>query len=318
MAKVSDVKAQLVKKKNGSAKTPAKSGHTLADLIKKMESQIKKALPKHLDVERFTRIVLTEVRKNPELLNCEPTSFLAAMMTAAQLGLEPGSHLGHCYIIPYYNSKLQKTLAQFQMGYKGLIDLFYRSGMAVNLEAHEVCENDEFEFEYGLHPKLYHKPALTNRGKVIAYYAVAHLKDGGYSFLVMSIDDVEKIRKRSKTPNKGPWVTDYDAMAKKTVIKQLLKYLPLSVEIQRKLSVDETTKLEISEHMDEVPDATDWDFVDVAAEEEEAKEIPESQEEEKDQSEQQQQEENTGQESNQKENNQKSDSIAFQAPLITE
>ncbi|ABR31319.1 recombinase RecT [Thermosipho melanesiensis] len=273
MAKVNEIKAQLQKK--GGTKPPAK-GNTLADLIKKMEPQIKRALPKHLNVERFTRIILTEVRKNPKLLDCDPMSFMAAMMTAAQLGLEPGSHLGQAYIIPYYNRKLGKTLAQFQLGYKGIIDLFYRSEQALNIDAHEVCENDEFEFEYGLHPKLYHKPSLNGRGKVIAYYAVAHLKDGGYSFMVMSVDDIEKIRKRSKTPNEGPWITDYDAMAKKTVIKQLLKYMPLSVELQRKLSTDETTKIELSEHMDEAPDETDWEIIDV-----EAKEIPANEKEEK-------------------------------------
>jgi recombination protein RecT len=145
---------------------------------------------------------------------------------------------------------------------KGMLDLFYRSEGSLNIDAHEVCENDEFEFEYGLNADLKHKPALTNRGKTIAYYAVAHLKGGGYSFLVMSLEDIEKVRKRAKAQQFSPWMTDYDEMAKKSVIKRLCKYLPLSIELQRGLSNDETTKKEIDVDMSTVEDQTDWIDID--------------------------------------------------------
>ena len=139
-----------------------------------------------------------------------------------------------------------------------------RSGELQTLDVHEVCRNDVFEYEYGLTPKLMHRPALENRGEVYCYYAIAKLKDGGFSYLVMSIQDVEKFRKRSKSPDYGPWVTDYDAMAKKTVIKQLAKYLPLSTEIQTQIVQDEVTKKEY-EDVFEAADETDW--VDISQQE---------------------------------------------------
>ena len=118
------------------------------------EGEIKKALPSVLTPERFTRMVLSALSTNPKLGECTPRSFLAAMMAAAQLGLEPNTPLGQAYLIPYGNN------CQFQLGYKGLIDLAYRSGEVEVIQAHVVYENDEFTCEYGLEPKLTHKPYL--------------------------------------------------------------------------------------------------------------------------------------------------------------
>ncbi|NPV52175.1 MAG: recombination protein RecT [Firmicutes bacterium] len=229
---------------------------TIAAYLKRMEPEIKRALPKHMDPDRLTRIALTTIRTNPKLLKCSVQSLMAAVMTAAQLGLEPGL-LGHCYIIPYSGE------AQFQIGYKGLIDLARRSGNIESIAAHEVCENDEFEFEYGLNEKLRHKPALKDRGRVILFYAYAKFRDGGHQIEVMSIDEIEQIRKRSKAGNTGPWVTDYVEMGKKTVVKRLCKYLPISVEVMRGIAQDETIKREIKEDMTEVPDVTET--IDVTA-----------------------------------------------------
>jgi len=258
VATAKNLKSQLAKnqKKGIKGNNPYK---TIQDLLKRMEPQIKKALPKHLDPERLSRIALTEVRKNPKLLECSRESFLGAIMTSAQLGLEPGV-LGHAYLIPYYNKKTQSYECQFQIGYKGLLDLVRRSGEIESIAARCVYENDEFDFEYGLNEKLVHKPNLDgDRGSFESVYAIAKFKDGGYSMLVMSKSDVEKIRSRSKSPNVGPWVTDYEAMAQKTILKQLCKYLPLSIEVQRGLVADETTKKEISADMvDDGSDVTDW------------------------------------------------------------
>jgi len=201
-------------------------------------------------------VAMTEIRKNPKLLECSSQSLLGALMLSAQLGLEPGI-LGHAYLIPYYNNKTKSTEVQFQIGYKGYIDLVRRSGELQTLDVHEVCRGDAFEYEYGLTPKLMHRPALENRGAAYCYYAIAKFKDGGFSFLVMSVQDIDKYRKRSKSPDYGPWATDYDAMAKKTVIKQLAKYLPLSTEIQRSMTQDETTKKEY-EDVFAAADETDW------------------------------------------------------------
>jgi len=238
------------------AKRPMNPYQNIQDLFKRMAPEIEKVLPKHIKSDHLLRVALTEIRKNPKLLECSSQSLLGALMLAAQLGLEPGI-LGHAYLIPYYNSKTRSTEVQFQIGYKGYIDLVRRSGELQTLDVHEVCRGDAFEYEYGLTPKLMHRPALENRGEPYCYYAIAKLKDGGFSYLVMSIQDVEKFRKRSKSPDSGPWVTDYDAMAKKTVIKQLAKYLPLSTEIQTQIVQDEVTKKEY-EDVFEAADETDW------------------------------------------------------------
>ena len=228
----------------------------IQDLFNRMAPEIAKVLPQHIKSDHLLRVALTEIRKNPKLLECSSQSLLGALMLAAQLGLEPGI-LGHAYLIPYYNSKTRSTEVQFQIGYKGYIDLVRRSGELQTLDVHEVCRNDVFEYEYGLTPKLMHRPALENRGDTYCYYAIAKLKDGGFSYLVMSVQDIEKFRKRSKSPDYGPWVTDYDAMAKKTVIKQLAKYLPLSTEIQIQIVQDEVTKKEY-EDVFGAADETDW------------------------------------------------------------
>lgn len=236
-------KANQLTKADGS-----KRPRTIMDLIKSMQGEMAKALPKHITAERLARIALTTVRLNPKLQECNPQSLLGALMLSAQLGLEPGP-LGHCYLVPYGKE------CQFIIGYRGMIDLMWRSGQYQSLAVHEVCENDEFEFEYGLNEKLRHKPALKDRGKTIGYYLVAKYKDGGHFVYFMSVEDIEKHRARSKAANNGPWVTDYDAMARKTVVRAASRWMPMSIELQRQLSADESVKTEIAEDMTAVPDA---------------------------------------------------------------
>lgn len=233
----------------------AEKPKTMQDYIKKMEGEIAKALPSVITPERFTRITLSALSTNPKLCECTPKSFLGAMMTAAQLGVEPNTPLGQAYLIPYRNKGVMEC--QFQLGYKGLIDLAYRSGEVQTLQAHAVYENDEFEYELGLDPKLRHVPARGNRGEPIYFYASFKTINGGYGFEVMSIEDVRAhAQKYSKSYNSGPWQTNFEAMAKKTVLKNVLKYAPLKTEFVRGLSQDETIKTEISEDMYAVPDET--------------------------------------------------------------
>ena len=243
--------------KQEQAMTAAKPQKTVQDLIKQMEGEIKKALPSTITPERFTRIVLSALSTTPQLAQCTPRSFLGAMMTAAQLGMEVNTPLGQCYLIPYKNHGVDEV--QFQLGYKGLIDLAYRGGEVQTVQAHTVYENDEFEYEYGLEPKLVHKPAKSDRGAPTHYYAIFRTKSGGYSFEVMSVDDVKAHRdKFSKAANRGfsPWSTHFDEMAKKTVLKQALKYAPMSTDTARSMSADETIKTEISQDMFAAPDET--------------------------------------------------------------
>ena len=227
----------------------------MQDYIKKMQGEIAKALPSVLTPERFTRITLSALSTNAKLAETTPQSFLGAMMTAAQLGLEPNTPLGQAYLIPYRNHGVLEC--QFQLGYKGLIDLAYRSGEVSTIQAHVVYENDEFEYELGLEPKLRHVPAKSDRGDPVFFYAVFRTKDGGYGFDVMSVDDVRAhAKKYSKAYSNGPWQTNFEEMAKKTVLKRVLKYAPLKTDFVRGLSADETIKTQISEDMFSVPDET--------------------------------------------------------------
>lgn len=192
-----------IQKAAGRAAAKAESGGkaTMQQYIKQMQSEIKKALPSVITPERFTRIVLSALSTNPKLSETTPQSFLGAMMTAAQLGLEPNTPLGQAYLIPFWNGKARCLECQFQLGYKGLIDLAYRSGEVSVIQAQVVYEGDEFSYSFGLDPELKHVPASGDRGQPTHVYAMFRTKDGGYGFEVMSIDDVRAhAQKYSKAP----------------------------------------------------------------------------------------------------------------------
>ncbi len=230
-----------------------KKPQSIKDWIKTMEPEIKKALPKTITPERFTRLAMTALSVNPRLAECTPISFIGALMNAAQLGLEPNTPIGQAYLVPFKNKG--KLEAQFQIGYKGLIDLAYRSGEFQSIYSHVVYENDEFDFQYGINTNLIHKPAKSNRGEPEWVYAIFKLINGGYGFEVMSIDDIkEHAKKYSKNFNSeySPWSTDFNEMAKKTVIKKLLKYAPLKVEFVKEIIQDETIKNRIDLDMKDV------------------------------------------------------------------
>ena len=247
----------LIQKQGGQMSAAKAEKKTMQAYIKAMEPAIKKALPSVITPERFTRMVLSALSSTPKLAECSPQSFLAAMMTAAQLGVEPNTALGQAYLLPYRNHGQMEC--QFQLGYKGLIDLAYRSGEVSVIQAHTVYENDVFEYELGMDPKLRHVPAKADRGEAVAYYAMFKTKDGGYGFEVMSVDDVQRHAQRySKSYGSGssPWRSNFDEMAKKTVLKRALKYAPLKSDFVRGVAQDETIKAELSDAMYAVPDET--------------------------------------------------------------
>lgn len=273
----------------GKAVAPSTKAPTIMDLFEKMKPAIAQAIPQHMTPERLLRIATTSIRTNPKLKICTPESLLGAVMQCAQLGLEP-SILGHAYLVPFRNKKKDTNgndlkddrgqpifidEAQFQIGYKGLIELARRTGQISSIMAQAVHEKDLFEYEYGIEEKLKHVPADGERGPITKYYAYAKFKDGGYSFLVMTRKDIELHRDRfSKAKNFGPWKDHFDEMAKKTVLKGLMKYMPISVEFSRAVSQDETTKREVSADMSEVVDVTDWTDVTESAESDEPNETP--------------------------------------------
>ena len=220
----------------------------LQHYIKQMEKEIKKALPSVITPERFTRIVLSALSTNPKLADTTPQSFLGAMMTAAQLGVEPNTPLGQAYLIPYRNKGVMEC--QFQLGYKGLIDLAYRSGEISIIQAQMVYSEGSFTYSFGLEPTLKHIPATGDRGEPVHVYAMFKTKEGGYGFEVMSIEEIRIFaQKYSKAYDNGPWQTNFEEMAKKTVLKRVLKYAPLKTEFLRGLAQDETIKQEISDDM---------------------------------------------------------------------
>jgi recombination protein RecT len=243
---------------------------SMQSYIKSMEGEIKKALPSVLTPERFTRMVLSALSTNPKLGECTPASFLGAMMQAAQLGVEPNTPIQQAFILPYNNRGVME--AQFQLGYKGLIDLAYRSGEVESIQAHIVYENDEFECEYGLDPKLTHKPADHDRGEPVKVYAVFKTKSGGFGFEVMSMEDVRNhAAKYSKAYGSGfsPWKTSFEEMAKKTVLKRVLKYAPLKSDFVRAAVQDEVIKKDLSADMYDVPaeNIIDVDAVEIPVDE---------------------------------------------------
>ncbi len=212
-----------------------------------MKEQLAAALPRHMTAERMIRIATTEIRKVPALGNCDTMSFVSAIVQCSQLGLEPGSALGHAYLLPFgnKNEKSGKKNVQLIIGYRGMIDLARRSGQIASLSARVVREGDEFSFEFGLDEKLIHRPGENEDAPVTHVYAVARLKDGGTQFEVMTRKQIELVRSLSKAGNNGPWVTHWEEMAKKTAIRRLFKYLPVSIEIQRAVSMDEKEPLTI-------------------------------------------------------------------------
>ncbi len=234
----------------GQAPATRKPSNDIASLLNdpKVKAQMALALPKHVTAERLARVALTEVRKNPALALCDQTSFLGALMTCAQLGLEPGGPLGHAYLIPFENRKKGVMEVQFIVGYRGMIELARRSGQIVSIEARPVYEGDTFEVTLGLHSNLRHVPDFDNPNRVQPdklrfVYAVAKLKDGGVQFEVMSRREVEAVRAQSRAGSSGPWVTHFEAMALKTVVRRLFKWLPISVELAAAIDADERADL---------------------------------------------------------------------------
>lgn len=272
--------AGIIQKQQAAAAVKAKNP-TIQDMIRKMGGEIEKALPSVITPERFTRITLSALSTNPQLQQCTPKSFLGAMMTSAQLGMEVNTPLGQAYLIPRRNNKTGEWECQFQLGYKGLIDMAHRSSEIRDIQAHVVCKGDVFEYELGLEPKLVHKPASTDRGETTHFYAVYHTKNGGYGFEVMSVEDVRKhAQKYSDSMKRGgfsPWQTAFEEMAKKTVLKRVLKYAPMSTEYVRAALQDETIKTKLSDDMFDVPDETiEAEFMDVDPETGEIKEAKEN------------------------------------------
>jgi recombination protein RecT len=219
-----------------------KAFQNLNSLLMQSKEQIARALPRHLTPERLIRMAVTAFQRTPGLQKCSPISIVGCVIQAGELGLDLSGPLGQAYMVPYFNKHTRQQEAQFQIGYRGLVKLAFNSGKVSHFNAHEVCERDQFFFEYGTNQRLSHRPALTDRGDVIGYYSVLKMKDGSADFEFMSVEDINKHRDRySKSADRqdSPWQTAFDEMAKKTVIRRLAKRAPVSAEMQAAAALDE-------------------------------------------------------------------------------
>jgi recombination protein RecT len=217
-----------------------KQKNIASEMVSRMKNEWGKVLPKCCTAERFARVALSCINKNPELAIAlqtanGKTSLLSAFMTCAEFGLEPNGR--HAHLIPFKDNRNGGYQIQLIFDYKGIVELVRRSGQVKRIHASEVCENDLFEYNKGeiqRHEINFRKP----RGEAYAYYAEVVFNDGSVQSEVMTREDVEKIRKRSKAGNSGPWVTDFSEMAKKTAFKRLSKWLPLSPEVKDAIDRD--------------------------------------------------------------------------------
>lgn len=219
----------------------------LKQLLEQRKSTIAAVLPNHLTPERLIKISLVAASRNPMLLQCTPESIFSSLMDASQLGLEPFTGQNLSYIIPYKNGRTGVSEAKFIPSYKGMLELARRSGQIKSVDADIVYENDKWEVEKGLSPKLMHVPNYTtkDRGKMVLVYAIARFKDDGYQFVVLTMSQIDKIRSASKSSHSGPWVDWFEEMCKKSALKSLLKNCPMGIELATAIAKD--TAAEIGE-----------------------------------------------------------------------
>lgn len=221
----------------------------MGGMLEKMKDRMAQVLPKHVTPERLVKTALVAINKTPKLLEATPESVCGAMMNAASLGLDVSGVLGSAYLVPFNVNKGDQdnprwvTECQLIIGYRGMIELARRSGEIKRVESHVVYSNEHFECEYGLHPRLEHRPNFDNdRGEFRCVYAIAELTDGATQVEVMTKHQIDLAKQASQTGRKGwgPWIDHYDEMARKTVVRRLCKYLPLSPELVEALTLEAT------------------------------------------------------------------------------
>lgn len=238
---------QLAKAAQGQALAAAKPQDGIQRMLTHAWPRIAAVMPKHMSSERLYQLAVSAINQTPRLAECSASSLLSCVMKCSALGLDPSNvdGLGRAYILPFYNRKTQSYEATFILGYKGIIDLARKSGQLRSIHAQAVYQGDHFEFwedEEGQH--FTYRPSMDAAHKpdsLTDVYVSARLLDGGLVFEHMTKAEVDAIRKRSKSANSGPWVTDYEAMALKTVIRRAARYLPMSTETQQAVAADETT-----------------------------------------------------------------------------
>lgn len=217
--------------------------------ITQMEHQFAIASPRGVEAAQLVRDALTLLRQTPDLALCTPRSVLGGLMTMAQLGLRPGV-LGHGWLIPFKNRTTGHKEATLVIGYQGLVELAHRSGRISRITAHTVHANDHFDIEYGTNERLVHRPSAGDRGKPTGYYATVTIKGGDTAFYYMSHEEMLVYRDRYAMSKKGPWADNFEAMAKKTCVRQLSKLMPKGTDLAVALAVDDSVRIDITPDAD--------------------------------------------------------------------
>lgn len=199
--------------------------------ITAMQPQFKAALPAHVNPEKFTRVAMTAIQQNVELLDCDRRTLYGACMRAAQDGLLPDGREGA--IVKF------KGTAQWMPMVAGIMKKVRNSGEISTWSVQIVKENDIFDYQLGDEEKITHKPAMRNRGETVGAYSIVTMKDGEKSREFMDVDQITAIKNRSRSGNSGPWVSDFDEMAKKTVVRRHSKRLPMSTDLDEMLRADD-------------------------------------------------------------------------------
>lgn len=241
-----DLKAKAESTGNPGKNSIAKSEQQLfGDQLKLMMPEIARVLPRHITPDRMARIALTTVRLNPKILQCNRSSVLGAVMSAATLGLEPNV-MGQCYIIPFNNRQKGILEAQFIIGYQGYIELFYRSGRVLTVYADAVFSADKFSYKYGITETLEHEPSNeVNRGEITHFYAYCKMEGGAYRFVVLpkaSVDHIRDTYSQAARSKSSPWHNNYKEMGCKTAIRALAKWVPKSAEVIEAMKHDDTVR----------------------------------------------------------------------------
>ena len=244
---ISDAQTEAGQSAPAADVTAMKPKQRVRHLLNTNRRAIEACLPTHLDADRRLRVARPACTSNPRLLECYTPTLLGAVIKAASLGLEVNSALGHGYLVPY------KQDVQLIIGYKGYIDLAFRSGKVKSIVANVVREQDQFSYQYGTEEFLHHRPAEHDGGHRTHVYAYAHLATGGTTFEVMSIDDVHAIMRGTPDKgNRGPWKDHFDQMARKTAIRRLTNYLPLSPDMATAAALDGKADAGVTQGFDDV------------------------------------------------------------------
>lgn len=273
MVSQAEVKKQLKKQADleKSADAPRPKTFREALLDPAQQAEIARAIPTGMTADRFTRLALTTINSTPMLQKCTWTSLLAGIMQAAALGLEPNTPLGHCWLLPFENRRENRHDVQFVLGYRGIINLALRSPSVHSVQAREVYEGDDFEYEFGLNEKLRHVPTFEEKthDDIVVYWGMIQYSDGGHYWTLVKPHTIEEHRARSKSPDSPAWKNDTLAMSLKTVIRIMAPYMPLSAEASAGLAADGTAPTNIDDIV-----KPDDDFIDVGSTEETDEEPP--------------------------------------------